>query len=123
MTEPQPRVLEYATPPDRGRRDPAIWPPLNAFWIGVIVQLGLAIIDEKTTSGGPFISIHGEVVPVLIWLVMTTMGARCLFAGKPSRRLVVAIFLAISTLIALGAVMFVVSYWQSPYSRGALIGF
>jgi hypothetical protein len=123
MGQPPSPVLEYATRPERARCDPAIWPSVRAFGVAVIVQAALAATDVKFTPGGPFISIHAEVIPVLICLVILTLGTRALFSGKPMRRVAVAAIMVISSLIALGAVRNVVSYWQAPRSRGALVGF
>jgi hypothetical protein len=123
MEQPPSPVLEYATPPKCGCRDPAYSPPLKALGISVIVQASLVATDVKITPGGPFISIHGEVIPVLLCFIILGMGTRSLFSGKPMRRAIVATLMLMSVLIALGAVSFAVSYWRGPYSRGALIGF
>jgi len=109
MEQPPSPVLEYATPPKRRRRDPANSPPLRALGISVIVQASLAATDVKVIPGGPFISIHGEVIPALLCFVILGMGIRSLFSGKPMRRAIVATLMLISMLIALGAVSFAVS--------------
>jgi hypothetical protein len=91
------------------------------YGVVVFAEAALAATDIKFTPG-PFVSIHSEVLPVILCLVVVLVGIRSLFFGTAKRRLFIALLMVQAVAAAGHTVGFAVSYWNEPYSRGRLVG-
>ena len=117
MSVPPVRSLDYAAPPARRRSEPARRPSVVALINTLIVSAFLMATGGKINPGGPFISIHADIVPALISVGLVAVAWRSLRHGPLRRRLAVAsIMLCAAAVLALDAAI-VVSFWLGRYSR------
>ena len=91
--------------------------------LGVIgLSFLLVVSDVRVIPGGPFISIHANVLPVLSCVVMLFFAVRAFRGDCAVRRVgVVAIVLASVGIIA-GVILEIVAFWREPFARGVLLG-
>ena len=87
----------------------------------LIVAAALSITAGRMVPGGPFISIHADVVPVLACAAAFHFAWRSLRPSPVGRRIALACILSVSVAIIFFIVSDVVSFWFRPYARGTLI--
>src|SRR5690242_18297141 len=94
-------TLDYAASPSRRRRDPARWPPISLLVGALLCAAFLASAGGKVVPGGPFVSLHADVAPVLISLGLVGAAWRSLRHGPAWRRVSVAVLvlLAVAVLV------------------------
>jgi hypothetical protein len=122
MSQRPPHLLDYASPPPLRRFNPAMWPSIPSF----IVLLGLAAFLSVTVArlvpGGPFISIHADIVPLVASIVAFHLAWRSLRSSGIARRVALLCILLGCVAILFFTIADVVSFWSRPYARGVLIG-
>lgn len=121
MLPDAPQTLDYAAPSGSRRFDPAKWPSIPAFVVVLIVAAVLSLTVGRMVPGGPFISIHADVVPVLACAAVFHLAWRSLRPSPVGRRIALACILLVSVAIIFFKVSDVVSFWFRPYARGTLI--
>ena len=88
----------------------------------ILVSMLLFATDGKIIPGGPFVSVHAEIVPVLCCLAVLFFIARDFRAASIARRVGLSFLALVSVGIIALVVQFVVSFWCGRFSRGALFG-
>ena len=122
MTVTPIQPLDYASPPVRRRFDPAVWPPLGALILVVVVAALLTLTAAKMIPGGPFVSIRSDLTPFILSVAVIALAWRSLRRGGPRRRLGAGIVVLMAAAVAGVAADNVMSFWLRPYARGALVG-
>lgn len=87
----------------------------------VVVAAGLSLHVGRMIPGGPFISIHADVIPVVVCTVSFHLAWRSLRASGTRRRIALAFVIIASVAIFILKLEEVVSFWVRPYARGVLI--
>jgi hypothetical protein len=123
MLPEAPQPLDYAAPSGSRPFDPAKWPRIATFMVVLLVAAVLSVTVGRMVPGGPFISIHADVVPVLACAAAFHFAWRSLGASPVRRRIALACVLLISVAIIFFKVSDVFSFWIRPHARGALIEF
>jgi hypothetical protein len=121
MLSQVPQPLDYAAPSGRRRFDPAVWPSIPALVVLLIVAASLTVTVGRMVPGGPFISLHADVLPVVACAAAFHLAWRSLRPSSGGRRVALACILLISVAIIFFKVADVVSFWFRPYARGTLI--
>jgi hypothetical protein len=121
MLPDAPQPLEYAAPSGSHRFDPATWPSIPAFVVVLTVAAVLSISVGRMIPRGPFISIHADVVPVLVSTAAFHFAWRSLRPSPVGRRIALACILLVSVAIIFFNVSDVVLFWFRPHARGTLI--
>ena len=88
----------------------------------VLVSVLLVITDVKVIPGGPFVSFHAEIVPVVCCLAALFFIARDFRAASLARRVGLSLLGFLSVGIIALVVRIVVSFCLDRFSRGALFG-
>ena len=88
----------------------------------ILVSMLLFATDGKIVPGGPFVSIHAELIPVLCCLAVLFFIARDFRAASIARRVGLAFLGFASVGIIALVVQIVVSFWCDRFSRGVLFG-
>jgi hypothetical protein len=94
--------------------------PLILFVTGAVLsQTGLRY---KIVPGGPFISIVGEALPILLFLA-SIVSALCEFRGAPGSARFSLWLVSILSAAGIGFVVDgIIRFWFRPYARGDLFG-
>ena len=78
---------------------------------------------SKTIPGGPFISVVGELIPLLTFCVFIYLEVKQYRISSLHLRVWTLLLIGITVLL-IGIILFNnLSYWFTPYSRGQLLGF
>jgi hypothetical protein len=88
----------------------------------ILVSLLLVLTDVKVVPGGPFVSVHAEIVPVLFCLAALFFIARDFRAASIGGRIGLSFLGLVSVGIIALVVQIVVSFCRDRFSRGALLG-
>jgi hypothetical protein len=88
----------------------------------ILVSLLLVLTDVKVVPGGPFLSIHAEIVPVLCCLAALLFIASDFRAASIGRRVGLSFLALVSTGIIVLVLRIVISFCLDRFSRGAIIG-
>ena len=88
----------------------------------ILVSLLLVATDVKVVPDGPFVSVHGEVFPVLCCMAVLFFVARDFRVATTACRIGLS-FLALGSagIIAL-VIQIVVSFCHDRFARGTLVG-
>jgi hypothetical protein len=115
------QLLDYASPMLRRRFNPATWPTLAAS--SVIVGLSAALITTggHVIPGGPFVSIHANVIPAVACLGVIVVVWRALRLARGILRCCVVCVVLAAAVIVIFAIDDVMSFWLRPYARGVLL--
>lgn len=82
----------------------------------------LAATDAKTNPGGPFVSIHAELFPIVICLSVLFFLVRNFQAASTARRVGISILAMISLGTIALAVSAIVMFCRHINARGDLLG-
>jgi len=88
----------------------------------VLVSLLLVVTDVKVVPGGPFVSVHAEIIPCLCCLAVLFFVVRDFRAASIGRRVVLSFLALVSAGIIALVSQIVISFCLDRFSRGALIG-
>ena len=82
----------------------------------------LLVTDGKIVPGGPFVSVHAEIVPVMCCLAVLFYVVRDFRAASIGRRIGLS-FLALGSVGVIALVIqTIVSFCQDRFARGTLVG-
>jgi len=95
------------------------------FWhcVALVVFSSLLLAtDGKVIPGGPFVSIHAEILPVLCCLAVLFFAAQDFRTSSTIRRIGFSI-LALVSLGNIGLIVwFIMGFCQNRFARGDLVG-
>jgi hypothetical protein len=97
----------------------------SSLWIClalISISVLLVLTDGKRIPGGPFVSFHAEVLPVVGCLAVLFFVARDFRAVTIARRAALSVFAFISVGVIALVIQFILSFWHEPSSRGVLFG-
>jgi hypothetical protein len=93
------------------------------------IYLGLFLLsvlmlatDSKIIPGGPFVSVHGEILPAVSCLAMLFLVVRDFRTATTARRIGLSFLAFVSVSIIFLVVFIVVSFCRERFARGALFG-
>jgi len=97
----------------------------SGFWgclAFVFLAMFLVATDGRISPGGPFFSVHGEIIPVGGCLVMLWLIGRDFRVASLRRRVGLSLLALASVGITALATIVNVSFWLEPHARGDLVG-
>lgn len=83
----------------------------------------MGIGGMKRIPGGPFISITGNILPVIIAFMTLFITIDAYPHSGITKRIIMLILTGFAYLLAIAAILSVYDFWMDPYARGRLIGF
>lgn len=91
-------------------------------WLILALCAVLVATWVRIIPGGPFISIHSDILPVAGCAVLFAFAAMSLRTSSPPRR--VLLLLAMLGSVALTGLVAanIISFWRNPFARGDLLG-
>ena len=115
-----PQPLDYASPTVPRRFNPATWPIIGALSPVPLMAGALSTTGGHVIPGGPFISIHANVIPAVACLAVIVIIWPALRTAPPILRFCAAcLILGCASVIILVA-QAIMMFWLRPYARGAL---
>ena len=90
-------------------------------WAFVLFSLFRLATDGRIIPGGPFVSIHAEVLPALSCAVVLLFIARDFRTASAARRVGLSFLVLASVSIIAVAAMVIVLFCREPYARGVLV--
>jgi hypothetical protein len=120
MASPDPQPLDYARPTPEARSDGETW----RLWLIPALLFPAAILSisaVRTIPGGPFISIHADVLPCVMCIVGIYLAARAM--KNVRRRVGLILSLIMAGAIICVVVLDVIAFWLQPFARGVPIAF
>jgi hypothetical protein len=112
--------LDYAPPALRRRFHPANWPTLGALFLIALMSGALSATVGRVVPGGPFVSIHADVVPAVTCLGVIVFVWRALRMAPVLVRVGAACVVLGSALVVILIIQDVMMFWLRPYARGVL---
>ena len=97
----------------------------SSLWIcfGLILfSMLLVATDGKKIPGGPFVSVHAEVLPAVMCLAVLYLVARDFGASSIAGRVGLLFLAIVSTGMILLVAKFIVSFYHDRFARGSLFG-
>jgi len=97
----------------------------TSFWgcLAVIfLSLFLIAANVRIIPGGPFVSIHADVLPVVSCLTMSVFAVQGFRASSIGRRVGLSLMVLVSAATIAFAVAEVASFCHNRFARGALFG-
>ena len=95
---------------------------LSKLWLILAVSAILVATTVRVIPGGPFLSIHGDILPILSCVALFVIASIALpRSSVPRRMLLISAMLGSLGLTGL-IVAKVVSFWREPFARGELVG-
>ena len=91
-------------------------------WIILALAALLSATSVKIIPGGPFLSIHSEILPAVACLLAFFLAAMALRNSSPARRLLFIGAMGFSLGLTGIIIASVVSFCRSPFARGDLFG-
>ena len=88
----------------------------------ILVSMLLVATDVKTVPGGPFVSIHAEILPVVSCLAVLFFVARDFRAASIGRRVGLSFLGLVSVGIIALVIRIVVSFCCDRFAREVLFG-
>ena len=95
---------------------------LVTFWIIVAFSGILVATTARIIPGGPFISVHTDILPSLGCLALLVIGGMGLRRVSPQRRFILSCAMAVSFALIGVVIANVVAFWREPFARGVLLG-
>ena len=84
----------------------------------LLMPLGL----QKVIPGGPFISIFGEAIPLLFFLISLFLEIKLYVAASSKSRIWILLLMGL-TILLIGFILFNnLTFWFNPHARGQLFG-
>ena len=94
---------------------------VSTCWLIVVLSRVLVATTGRIIPGGPFVSVHGDILPVLGCVALLALGAMGSRAVSPKRRM----GFRLAMLASLGLIGLVVaslaSFWRDPFARGPFL--
>jgi hypothetical protein len=112
--------LDYASPTPRRRFNPATWPIIAALSVVALMAGALSTTGGHLIPGGPFISIHANVIPAVACLAVIVSIWPALRTARPILRFCAAGLILASALVVIFVAQDIMMFWLRPYARGAL---
>ena len=122
MSRVPPNPLDYASGSVRSRFDPAVWPGVPVLILTLFGAGVLSVTTRHMVPGGPFVSIHADVIPFVACSIVFHLAWRALGPGGTGRRIAMLRIVLVSVAIICFIWWDVVTFWFRPYARGPLIG-
>ena len=97
----------------------------SSLWIClalILFSMLLVATDAKRIPGGPFVSVHAEIVPVFSCITVLFFVARDFRAASIVRRVGLSFLALVSAGIILIVVEIIASFCRDRFARGALFG-
>jgi hypothetical protein len=113
--------LDYAPPALRRRFHPANWLTLGALSVVVLMSGALSGTVGRVVPGGPFVSIHADVIPAVTCLGVIVFVWRALRRAPVLVRFGAACVVLGSALVVILIIQDVMMFWLRPYARGVLV--
>ena len=88
----------------------------------ILISLLLVATDVKVIPGGPFVSVHGEVFPVLCCMAVLFFVAREFRLATTARRIGLSFLALGSACIIVLVIQIIVSFCHDRFARGTLVG-
>ncbi|HEY2588366.1 MAG TPA: hypothetical protein VGI81_21680 [Tepidisphaeraceae bacterium] len=119
MASPDPHPLDYARPTRESHSDRETWRlwPIPALLIPAAI---LSISAVRMIPGGPFISIHANVVPCVLCVLAIYLTVRAMKNVRHRAGPVLALIMAGGIICFV--VADVIAFWLHPSARGILVG-
>jgi hypothetical protein len=95
---------------------------LVTFWIIVAFSGILVATAARIIPGGPFISVHADILPLLGCLALLVFGGMGLRRISTQRPLILSCAMGVSLALIAVVITNVVAFWREPFARGALFG-
>lgn len=76
----------------------------------------------RIVPGGPFISLHSDVLPTLAALSAIRLGLLTLRGKDTAAKLVSLVFILVATIAISNVFNSVYLFWHRPYARGDFLG-
>ena len=121
MSTSVPQPLDYEAPTRRWRSGQPSWATLAVLYVVCCMAGLLWTTGGHVIPGGPFISIHANVIPVVICLSVIGLAWRALRTARGVRCLCVACLILGSASVIILVVEDVMMFWLQPYARGVLL--
>jgi len=113
--------LDYAPPALRRRFSPANWPTLCALSMIALTSGSLSKTGGHLIPGGPFVSIHANVIPAVTCLAIIGLAWPALRRAPALIRFGAACVVLGSALVVILVIQDVMMFWLRPYARGVLL--
>ena len=91
-------------------------------WIILALCAILVATSGRRIPGGPFISIHSDILPVAGCAALFAFAAMSLRTSSRERRVLLFFPMLGSVALSALAVVNVISFWRDPFARGDLVG-
>jgi hypothetical protein len=112
--------LDYASPPSPRRFNSATWPIIGALSPVPLMAGAFSTTGGHLTPGGPFISIHANIIPAVACLAVIVSIWPALRTARPILRFCSACVILGSALVVIFVAQDIMMFWLRPYARGAL---
>src|SRR4051812_7685881 len=103
--------LDYASPTLRRRWNPATWPTIAALSVIALISAALLTTGGHVIPGGPFISIHANVIPAVACLVVIVVVWRALRTGRGLLRFCAACLILCSASAVIFVIQDIMMFW------------
>jgi hypothetical protein len=91
-------------------------------WLILALCAVLVVTWVRIIPGGPFLSIHSDILPVAGCAVLFAFATMSLRTSSPAER-VLLLFAMLGSVALIGLVVVnVISFWRDPFARGELVG-
>jgi hypothetical protein len=110
--------LDYASPTLRRPFNPATWSAIGTLSVIVLMAGALSTTGGHVIPGGPFISIHANVIPAVACLGVIAVVWRALRKGHALMRFCAASLILGSGLVVILVIQDIMMFWLRPYARG-----
>jgi hypothetical protein len=97
--------------------------PVLAIYLAIILlSLLLSVTRVSVVPGGPFISLHAEVLPVLGCLTLMIVAVRTLCQYSTIR--LIGVFLMAMAAAGIAGLIIgnIITFWRDHYPRGTIVG-
>src|SRR5579864_8000460 len=94
---------------------------VSTCWLIVALSGVLVGTTGRIIPGGPFVSFHGDILPVVGCAATLAVSAITFRAISQERRLILGSAM-LASLVVIGVVVTnVLSFWNEPFARGAIL--
>jgi len=90
-------------------------------FMGLVIAIMLIPYSGKIIPGGPFLSIRGDVMPIIISCIVLTIGLRAYRTASLGSRLLILLFCGIALFFIITVLENVVMFATDKYARGPLL--
>jgi hypothetical protein len=96
--------------------------PVVCMVVGIAISSLLLGTARRIIPGGPFLSVHADLIPIGINLAVLTLGVISFRKAPVEVKVLLVVLLFALTWILASTAEDILSFWFCPYARGDLLG-